>query len=183
MIFLEVMLESKTQEYKLQQIHDSYKSSMFSIAYAILHDEGLAEDAVYHALEKIIHYLEEINDISSNKTRSLIVILVKNCAIDILRQRQRQDAMLFEDIDELIDDRISLEEFIIQEESYSNMKQMLSRMDAKYADVLVLRYIHGYKNEEIADLLSISNGNVRFRLHKAKRLLLGILSEVNADEQ
>jgi RNA polymerase sigma-70 factor (ECF subfamily) len=44
-------------------------------------------------------------------------------------------------------------------------------MNPKYADVLTLKYFNHYTNKEIADLLLISEENVRVRLHRARKIL------------
>lgn len=51
-----------------------------------------------------------------------------------------------------------------------------------YRDVLMLRYIQGYKNPEIAELLNISNEAVRKRIERAKLKLAQILSESEGEK-
>jgi RNA polymerase sigma-70 factor (ECF subfamily) len=74
-------------------------------------------------------------------------------------------------------------DFVIAEESYERMISNISKMPEKYSEVLVLRYFCEYSNGEIAEILNISNGNVRSRLHRARKMLVEIMEEVDFDEQ
>jgi len=163
---------------KFELLYRNYKASMFKIANAILKDSYLAEDAVHLSFIKLIKNLHKIDDVFSNKTRALIVIIVRNTSIDIYRRRKKNYAVSLEELaSEPIDDNMSPPEFVISEESSELMKENISRIPQKYSDVIVLKYFYGYSNAEIAQMLNISNENVRYRLHRAKKMLLKIMKE------
>ena len=63
---------------------------MKHIAFEVLKDDALAEDAVQDAFVKIIKHLDDLGEIKCHKTKSFIVIIVRNSAIDILRKEKRQ---------------------------------------------------------------------------------------------
>jgi hypothetical protein len=54
---------------------------MFYIANQILKDDYLSEDAVEQTFVKIIENLDNISDVDCHKTKSYIVIMVRNCSI------------------------------------------------------------------------------------------------------
>ena len=173
--------ESKS---KFELLYLNYRASMFNIANAVLRDKGLAEDAVHQAFIKVLRNLHKIDDVFSNKTRSLIVIIVRNTAIDLYRARKKQKTVFLEDfIHEPIHENGTPLDFVIAEESYERMISNISKMPEKYSEVLVLRYFCEYSNGEIAEILNISNGNVRSRLHRARKMLVEIMEEVDFDEQ
>lgn len=178
MLIYLAMCGSDADSSKFELLYQNYKASMFKIANAILKDAYLAEDAVHQSFIKIIKNLHKIDDVFSNKTRALIVIIVRNTSIDIYRRRKRNYAFSLEEMaNEPIDDNMTPPEFVISEESFELMKTNISKMPQKYSDVIVLRYFYGYSNAEIAQLLNISNENVRHRLHRAKKMLLEIMKE------
>lgn len=55
--------------------------------------------------------------------------------------------------------------------------QAIEKLPDIYRDVLILRYVHQYKDAEIGDLLGISAVTVRKRLQRAKKKLMLILGE------
>lgn len=173
-----MIIDSDKDKDKFEQIYINYKGSMFKIANAILNDVGLAEDAVHQSFIKIMNNLHNIDDIFCNKTRAFIVIIVRNTAIDMYRKRKKHNIIYLENIEkESIDENISPPGFVITEESFELMKNNISKIPQIYSDVIVLRYINGFTNSEIAKILNISNGNVRVRLHRAKKMLLEIIKK------
>ena len=180
--FYLALLNDEDDKCKFEIIYHNYKASMFNIANAILHDEYLAEDAVHQSFIKIINNLHKINDIYSNKTRSYIVIIIRNTAIDIYRSRKRDNIVSFDDlIKEPADENTLPDDFIIQKETAERIKREINKMNSNYSDAMLLRYVHGYSNEEISKMLNTSNANVRYRLHKGKKMLASFLEE-EADE-
>jgi RNA polymerase sigma-70 factor (ECF subfamily) len=57
------------------------------------------------------------------------------------------------------------------------MAEQLKKINPIYIDAITLKYYYGYSNDEIAELLNISEGNIRVRLHRAKQALKEILQE------
>lgn len=173
-----MLIDSDKDKDKFEQIYINYKGSMFKVANAILNDVGLAEDAVHQSFIKIMNNLHKIDDIFCNKTRAFIVIIVRNTAIDMYRKRKKHNIIYLENIEkEPIDENISPPGFVIAEESFELMKNNISKIPQIYSDVIVLRYINGFTNSEIAKTLNISNGNVRVRLHRARKMLLEIIKK------
>lgn len=181
-LFYLTLIGNENDRSKFEKLYISYKASMFNVANAILHDECLAEDAVHQSFIKIMNNLHKIDEIYANKTRSLIVILVKNTAIDIYRSRKRERGVSFDDlIKEPADENVLPDDFIIQKETAECIKEVIGKMNANYSEVILLKYVQGYNNEEISKILNISNANVRYRLHKGKKMLACFLEE-EADE-
>ena len=56
------------------------------------------------------------------------------------------------------------------------MLLLVQSMDEKYKTPLLLK-VQGYKVSEIADFLNISPGNVKVRLHRARKIILTGLEE------
>lgn len=89
MFFYLTMIENSSDQTKFEELYLTYKKTMFYVATDILKDAYLAEDAVHQAFIRIIENLDKINQIDCHKTRSFIVIITKNIAIDNYRKRKR----------------------------------------------------------------------------------------------
>lgn len=150
----------------------TYQSAMYRIAYAILRDDGLAEDAVQQTFLKLLKEFPKIESITSNKTKSFIVILVRNTAIDLYRKRKRENIVYLDEIDVTQAGCVdSPEDQVLSSQGCEVMKEALLSLDERYSDILMLRYFHGYRNKEIAALLSLSEAVVASRIFQGKRLL------------
>lgn len=165
-------MDTVTRDSRFRELYDGYSTAMYRVAYSVLRDTGLAEDAVQQAFLKIIHEMDRIEDIHSNKTRAFLVILVRNTAIDLYRKRRREQVVYFQDLERTPESvAASPEQVLIDRQSEDGIVQLLLSMGDKYADILLLRYCHGYRNKEIAELLGMSETAVASRIFQAKRLL------------
>ena len=80
-----------------------------------------------------------------------------------------------EDLD-LSKSDVNVETIVLDKIDYENMLLLVQSMDEKYKTPLLLK-VQGYKVSEIADFLNISPGNVKVRLHRARKIILTGLEE------
>ncbi|WP_242965273.1 RNA polymerase sigma factor [Petroclostridium xylanilyticum] len=150
---------------------------MFYVANRILNDERLAEDAVHQAFLKILENFDKVGEISCHKIKSYVVTMVRNNAINMYNRRKRYAAIPLEEL-----------KFSIAEEKQEQtgdldyLAEAILKLPVIYKDVLTLKYVQEFSNEEIAKMLDISEATVRKRLERAKRRLEEILErEESAD--
>lgn len=84
---------------RLARLFELYEQGMYRTAYAILHDEGQAEDAVMAAFEGIVRSGRIPQKPASQEAERLAIAAVRNAAIDQYRRnkRERRPAKLFSD--------------------------------------------------------------------------------------
>jgi RNA polymerase sigma-70 factor (ECF subfamily) len=118
-------------------------------------------------------------DPKCNKTLGLIVIIVRSISINIYNKRKRRKTIDIDGYENVIhDDTIGNPQLnIIRLDDKEYITKKLSQIKKEYADILTLKYYYGYSNREIADLLSIKEGNVRVRLMRAKNALHEIIGD------
>lgn len=163
---------------EMEALYREYRSPMLRIALSVLRDEGLAEDAVQQAFLKIFQNFEKIDRSDCNKTRSFIVILIRNTAIDLYRRRDRERVISFEDLERPLPAREELpEDQAIAALEGESLADCLSQMEERYANLLLLRYYHGYQNKEIAELLGMTQPQVAMGIYRGKQRLKRLLEE------
>lgn len=59
----------------------------------------------------------------------------------------------------------------------SDIEEAILKLPINYSTVLRLKYSQGYNNKEVAQILNISEENVRQRISRARKRLTGILHE------
>ena len=166
------MIELDEDKNKLEQLYTTYKQTMFYSANRILKDEYLAEDVVHQAFLRIIHNLSKIDKIDCHKTKGFIVIIVENIAIDFYRKRKRENNISFDKIEVYIEDIKAKDNFIL-----SDIEEAILKLPINYSTVLRLKYSQGYSNKEVAQILNISEENVRQRISRARKRLTETLNE------
>ncbi len=165
MIYL-MMLHSEDDKETFRFLYEKYRYSMYKIAYDILQDEYLAEDAVHEAFIRIAGYVHKMKDTGSYATRRLIIQIVKTASIDIYRQHYKinKSEVYVNEIGERIEPVVKVRE----ENINGDLLKILIQVPPKYRDVMILKFSHEYSNKEIADLLGITEINVRQRIKRGK---------------
>ena len=166
MLYL-MMLESPEDKSKFEELYYSYRNLMYYIARGILHDDGLAEDAVQEAFYRLVKNFSKIGEVNCNKTKKYIVLIIRSTVIDIYRKQTGKEAVLSE-------------EWQTEEESVQDrVLQAIHELKPAYADILLMKYVQGLDNHEIAVLLKKREGAVRVSLSRAKKELEKKLANLN----
>jgi len=175
MLLFDIVIDNDFDRNKIEQIYITYKKLLFYIAYSILKDYHEAEDVVHMAIIKICNHLDKIEEIECNKTKAFLVIIVRNIAINVYKKKRRISDIDMERLTDLEDYNVNPEEYMLKIENADWIAQKLALINPEYADVLVLRYTYQFSIEEIAYLLNTTEGNVRVKIHRAKKALHEIM--------
>jgi len=175
MLFFDIVIDDDNVRKKIEQIYNLYKKLLFYTAYSILKDYHEAEDVVHMAIIKICNHLDKIEEIECNKTKAFLVILVRNIAINVYNKKRRITDIDMERLTDLEDENINPEEYMLKVENAEWIARKLASINPEYADVLVFRYTYQFTIEEIAYLLNTTEGNVRVKIHRARKALHEIM--------
>lgn len=182
MIICVMAIRNDKERKTVERLYYDYHKMMLYIAKRILNNQAMAEDAVSRAFEKIIDKFQKFSFEDCNKTKGLIGILVRDICYDILKEASHKRNIPLDDSDVPTDSEDLPFEYIASKEGYQAILDALSEIDEKSKNVIELKYIYDYSDEEIGELLNISKGNVRVRLHRAKTALLQALKRGINDE-
>lgn len=160
---------------------------MLALAERILHDRGLAEDAVQEAFMAAFSGLESFEGRSSVKT--WLHRITVNAALMKLRRINRLAEQPIDGLLPEFDERgcrieapwthsVSMEELLDSEAVRSRVAESIESLPDTYRIVLQLRDIEGYDTKEVATLLGIEPNNVKVRLHRARAALKKLLEPV-----
>ncbi len=166
-------IQNDSERSLVEDIYRSHIGTMIYTAQGILKDRYRAEDAVSQAFVKIIDNLQKITWYDCNRTRGLVVIIVRNICLNMIKDEKHEKILpleLCEDVAERAQDEPL--NFIVTEETYDFILSCLSELSNSHKDILRLKLIYEYADEEIADILDISRENVRVRLHRARKALI-----------
>lgn len=164
--FLSVIDDERTRN-KLEEIYLNYKKVAYWTAYRILKDSYESEDIVQDAIIRMSSLIHKIDEVKCNKTRALFVIIVRNLSINIYNKRKNMENTHYEDV-EVVSSDLTLDEKMINLDQTKWMAHMLTKINPTYSDILSLKYYYDYSDLEISQLIGISQGNVRVRLHRAR---------------
>ncbi|MDA8226591.1 MAG: RNA polymerase sigma factor [Desulfitobacterium hafniense] len=113
-----------------------------------------------------------------NKTRAFLILIIRNVSIDIYRRRKRQYSLSYEELEEeLPESGQNIEDIIITNETFNRVAAIIKELPPSYADIISLKYYYHYEDEEISQILNITLGNIRTRLHRARQNLIKLLAK------
>jgi len=170
------MLDSPEEKKKFEELYQEYKNLMFSVAYGILRDEHLGEDAVDQAFLKLIRSFNKIENFSCNQTRDYLVTIVKNVAIDMYNKRHRIVEVPFDEAYD-IDSKL-MDDPIIAKLGYNQLVEVIKKLPEIYCETLYLSSQLGLSVNEIASSLNLSSSAVKLRLMRARQKLSAMLEAV-----
>lgn len=172
------IFRKKTDAELLEQLFALYRGKMYGVAFAILHNEAQAEDAVGDAFEKVIMHLDKCRSPESNKTKKFLTYVVKNAAIDIYRKnRKEQGNVSYDEQEYLLDIENPIEEYIQTEMNNEQIDTLKYMLPDHYWNVIWLKYIENLSVEEIAVKLQLTEENVYSRLRRARKKARELLEE------
>jgi len=136
-----------------------YYSPLVAIAYGVLGDHQLAEDAAQEAFARALVSLGKLR--KPNKFGPWLARICRNVAIDMARTRLRK----------MSDAEGVVREAGRDEAALQTVRQAIDGLPASMKDVVLLRYYDNCSYEQIADVLGLSRTVVNGRLTRAKRKL------------
>ena len=167
MLYL-MIIDSEENKRKFVVLYEKYRYLLMKVAYDVLGDNYLAEDAVHEAFIKVTKNMEKIGDVNSQETKRYLITITKNSAIDIYRKKCIQmKREVF--VDELDEEEMPFA--CMETDTDNSVLDILKNLPANYKDVFLLKYSSRLKNSEIAELLGISEANVRKRLSRGKEMI------------
>ncbi|MCL2852371.1 MAG: sigma-70 family RNA polymerase sigma factor [Defluviitaleaceae bacterium] len=167
-------MDNDADKSKIARIFDEYYYLMLHIAMEVLKDRDLAEDAVSESVEKLIKNISNIGEVSCYKTKSYIVIIVKNTSINLLKKMCLSENH-FDETAEVVDPDSPIPEKLVSMEGYENLVDIIKSLPPALKDAAILSLVHDRSHSEIAEELGISYDAVKMRLSRAKQVIRNAL--------
>ncbi len=170
------ILAGDTQLY--HQLIRPYERSVYMMALSYMKNEADAEDVAQEAFLKAFHHL------ATFRAEAKFSTWLIGIALNEARSRLRRDgALRMESIDDtpfedgrtspaiLRDWREVPSEALERKEVRQMLLEAITNLPTIYREVFVLRDVEELNNVETAEALSITVGNVKVRLHRARLML------------
>ena len=166
-----LLLDDGDEKSEFEEFYNKYKNEAYHIAYRILCDNALAEDAVAEAFLSLARSFKTVGGLDARRQHGYIVVTVTNAAKMILRKGRRHlDDVEFKDDEYVPDDEIAVHDRLW-------IKECMRRLCEADREILYLKYTLALGHGEIALALGISQEASRKRLQKAKHRLKELLEK------
>ena len=162
------LIDEPNDKEKFLEIYNTYRDHMYKVAMSILHNEALADETVQDCFLRIAVNIADIPDVRSKKFRALLVIMVRNKAINNLGSEHYDTTSPLDEGDVPPDDFIK---DIYSSIGYNQLMQEISNLKIIYKDALTLRFLYGYGIDQICSILGISKKTAEMRIYRGKKIL------------
>lgn len=151
--------------------YEAHADAIFRFCFFRVSNRAVAEDLVQETFTRTWKYLHDGNQIDSVK--AFLYRTARNLVIDGVRQKKPQAS---------VDERIELglepkgddAETILLKLELQEVLEKIDRLSGQERELLLLRFVEGYKPKEIAQMLNESPNTVSVRIHRAKKSLLAL---------
>ena len=144
------------------------KNKLFRLALRITLNREEAEDVVQDTMIKVWNARERWQELDSIEVYSLTI--ARNLSIDRIKKMDNQNDSLEEQTTERLDETSSTpSERMIQKDKLDIVRNIINELPEKQRSCLQLRDIEGKSYKEIADILSITEDQVKVNIFRARQ--------------
>jgi RNA polymerase sigma-70 factor, ECF subfamily len=144
---------------------DQHREVIFRYAYLIVRDSHTAEDVAQEAVLRIYRYLHRMDE--TRAFRPWALQITRNLARNHNRSWGRYKQMLAQFINGRETHTSDVEALTHAQQQAAHLHHAVSHLKADHQDVIYTRYFMGFSVEESAIALSIAEGTVKSRAHRA----------------
>lgn len=139
-------------------LYERYHSAMVALAYSVLGDKDLADDAAQETFATACYKLGTLR--RSDKFAGWLASICRNTARNILRSKRKTEAGDFQKRTENED---------IEEHRRDLIREAVWKLRSADRELIVMRYYDGFSQAQISNVLEISPSAVNGRLFRAKQ--------------
>lgn len=171
-------IEDDEQRNELVALYLKYKSCLYAIAFANLHDVVNAEDAVQEVFSKIADKPEIFFEVSSSKRPAYLRSMVKRISASMFNRKSNDPTESIEELgDEIRDYSITLENELFSKMVCDEVVQFINELPAMQRNTLIFHCLYDMSIDETAQKLNVSLSAANKHLMLARKAVRTFIEE------
>lgn len=158
----------------LNDVYARYGPMLLGFLSARLPNRQLAEEVLQDVMLAVWDNAKNFE--ARSKVKTWLLVIARNRAINATR-RKKLSLIDITKVFDLRSDDTSPMEAVERHEKQDNVREAIKKLPEGQREVLVLVFYHQLTGPEVAEVLDISEGTVKSRLHRAKETLRGLLAQ------
>ena len=144
------------------------KNKLYRLALRITLDSAEAEDIVQETMIKVWNQRNQLDTVLS--VEAYCMTICRNMALDRKERKESQNQELTLEMQEnSLLDSSTPHESLVQDERLQIVHQLLNKLPMNYREVMQLRDIEGKTYKEIAQILNLTEEQVKVNLFRARQ--------------
>ncbi|MBU1567552.1 MAG: RNA polymerase sigma factor [Proteobacteria bacterium] len=166
----------KFPESDYYSIVEQYQNVVRKFINMTVNDQWVADDLTQETFIKAYKSIDSLEDIS--KIKSWLIRISYNLCLDHFKTASKNKFDSFDSIEEVFSSSIlPMGKQLERNEMSQCVQKKMLLLPQSYRTILCLFDIAGLSHSEIAEVLDVNVGNVKVRLHRARREMKEILKE------
>lgn len=157
------------------EIYDGHYSQVRKVVLALLRDEWAADDLTQETFVRVHDHLADLKD--PTKLSSWMYRIAYNLCQDHFRAKGKLLNNGSDDLEPDMAEDNSVEKQFEQFEMGACVQEEIDRLPESLRAVIILSDLKEFSHREIAEVLGITVENAKVRLHRARRMLKGLLEQ------
>lgn len=158
----------------LAELYEKYKIPIFRTALAITRDQGAAEDILQECFVRLLTHAQRVR--TDAPVGPWLYRVAVNMSCDWVNHRKRWSVSLSQLV-ERWPVPLRVERTVEEREIQEKIREAIRTLPLPQQVVIILYYLEGLSLKEIADILEVSEGTVKSRLHYGRKALRESLAE------
>jgi RNA polymerase sigma factor (sigma-70 family) len=147
-------------------LFERYHRQLYRFLYHMTYQREASEDMVQVVFYKMIKYRNSFT--GTGEFVHWMYTIARNVLKDQGRQKKQvQAGMSVEEMADWLPDGVSLELQLEKKQAAEGLRRAMERLNADEREVLTLSRFQELKHQEVAQILNISEGAVKVRVHRA----------------
>ena len=165
---------SRMSTQALAEIYDIYSPGIYRYSMRLLGDASLAEDCIADVFARFLKALQEQRG-PRDYLKAYLYRIAHNWIVDHYRKNGNEQA--FELIDTIKSEADTPEEEVAKRVRQKQVRKAIHQLTPDQQQVILLKYLEEWSNEEVAHVLKKPIGAVKSLQHRALKSLHRILEE------
>ena len=176
---ISMVIENADDQTFICHLYEEYEQLMFWTAAKYLNNIEDRKDAVQDAIIALIRNLETIKRLKDSYFRTYIVYTVESRSINLVK-RKNIELRLFDDLDSVpVGTSVDMiEDSLLQMTMRHTISDIWTKLSTQDKILLESKYILGYNDNEIGEMLGCKASSVRMYLTRARRKAMELILEV-----
>ncbi|MCC7206655.1 MAG: RNA polymerase sigma factor [Anaerolineae bacterium] len=153
----------------LAELMQRYHGPLYRFVYRQTGDSALADDLVQETFIRLLTYRGS----APARFKAWAYTIARNLAYDHLKSARHRNEEASAAIEDLLPDT---DGSVFSHDSRDEVIAALGRLPTEQREVLILRFYHEFKLEEIAEVTGVALGTVKSRLFHALKAMKGFLT-------
>lgn len=161
---------------KLEAVYERYAEYMYRVALKKLRNVENAKDCCQQSYEKLIRYIERLEDVDSQRTASYIYLVVHSVAIDMIRSQKHCVVTDCSKVIGMIENSHVEDEMnrrLVDACKGDFLEMALDVLDEEEKKLLMIRFGEDKTYKEIGEIMGLTETACRKRMQRIKAKLIG----------